>query len=113
MALTIKDVDVLQKYIAGVMDRANHHAGNVEAIALALAGAILWRKDSIDIKVMEQGGDTKNVLWVTISGTRYAFSYNHDDEKIEMRENNTHGPTIHRFDNSTPVGDIKEIFEEL
>ncbi|EIC2299151.1 hypothetical protein LF048_003519 [Vibrio cholerae] len=113
MALTVKDVNILSQYISGVMARADHHAGNVEEIALALAGAILWRKDDTNIKVMAHGADTKNVLWVTINGERYAFSYNHSSEKIEMRKGNIQGNTIHEFDNSTPLSKLVEIFKGL
>ena len=75
MALTVVDIDVLQTYIEGVMERAKHHAGKVDKIALALVGVIIWRKDKEQpIKVMTNRGDTANVLWVFINGTRYAFS---------------------------------------
>ncbi|EGQ7645831.1 hypothetical protein ACPF3S_003731 [Vibrio cholerae] len=113
MALTVKDVNILSQYISGVMARAEHHAGNVGEIALALAGAILWRKDDTNIKVMAHGADTKNVLWVTINGEQYAFSYNHSSEKIEMRKGSTHGNTIHEFDNSTPLSKLVKIFKGL
>ncbi len=114
MALTVTEVNLLSEYISGVMFRVEHHAGNVEVIALALAGAILWRKDdNANIKVMANGNDTKNVLWVTINGTRYAFSYNHDSEEIEMREGSTQGNTICRFDNSTPLSTLVNTFKSL
>ncbi|MBI1746127.1 MAG: hypothetical protein HYR55_06020 [Acidobacteria bacterium] len=52
MALTVTEIEELRAYLNGVMNRADHHAGNVNAIALALAGAILWRKnDEEPIKV--------------------------------------------------------------
>ena len=114
MALSVTDVSELQSYIRGVMDRAAHHAGNVDQIALTLAGAIIWRKDDDPIKVMTRDGDTKNVLWVHINGTRYAFSYNHQSGgQIEMRKGNTQGAVLHAFSNTTPVADVKRIFETL
>ena len=81
--------------------------------SLALAGAIVWRKDPDEIKVMEREGDLKNVLWVKISGRRYAFSYNHTAQEIEMRENTTHGTVLHRFSNVTPIHDVEQIFGAL
>lgn len=79
----------------------HHHANEVEQIALALAGAIIWRKDDgKDSQVMQKDGDTKNVLWVSIGGQRYAFSYNHAAKAIEMREGNMRGPVLHSFSNS-------------
>lgn len=114
MALTVIEVEELRQYLCGVMARADHHAGNVKEIALALAGAILWRKDDDKaIKVMAHGGNFKNVLWVYISGQRYAFSYNHDIGQIEMRKENTHGPTLHTFTNATPLSYVIEIFKAL
>ena len=113
MPLAVADVDTLQEYISGVMDRAAHHAGNVDEIVLALVGAIVWRKDDADIRVFAQNGATKNVLWVVIGGQRYAFSYNHKAGEIEMRLGNTQGQPLHRFSNRTPLSDVKSIFESL
>jgi len=114
MALTVTGVEELRAYINGVMDRADHHAGNVKEIALALTGAILWRKDDDEsIRVMAHNGETKNVLWVRIRGQRYAFSYNHSTGEIEMRRGGTQGPTIHTFSNATPLSVVRQIFEAL
>ena len=113
MPISISDVDTLKSYIEGVMGRAEHHANNVSAIGLALAGAIVWRKDADAIEVMAQEGDLKNVLWVKISGHRYAFSYNHTAKEIEMRENTTRGAVLHRFSNGTPIHDVERIFRGL
>ena len=114
MALTVKDVEELQAYLRGVMERADHHAGSVKEIVLALTGAIIWRKDDTgQIKVMVQSGETKNVLWVHIGGTRYAFSYNHATGEIEMRQGTTQGATLHTFSNSMPLSQLYGIFEAL
>ena len=113
MALTVEDVARLQEYISGVMTRADHHAGNVSEVVLALAGAVVWRKDAEPIRVMAQQGETKNVLWARIGGTRYAFSYNHDAGSIEMREGSTQGQVLHSFDNTTSLATVKHIFEAL
>lgn len=114
MPLAIKDVDTLKTYIEGVMKRADHHASNVSGAALALVGAIVWRKDDTDeIEVMESQGDLKNVLWVKIGGKRYAFSYEHGSQSIEMREGSTQGNVLHRFTNATPMKDVEDIFRGL
>jgi hypothetical protein len=70
MPQTIASVDVLQQYIQGVMARAKHHANNVDEVALAIAGAVVWRKER-EIEVMTREGDVRNVLWVRINGNRY------------------------------------------
>ena len=114
MALTVTEIEGLRAYINGVMERADHHAGAVKEIALALTGAILWRKeDDEPIRVMAHNGDTKNVLWVRIGGSRYAFSYNHSTAQIEMRKGSTQGATLHSFSNATPLSDVYRIFEAL
>jgi hypothetical protein len=114
MAVTVNDVETLRDYINGVMLRADHHADRVNEVALALVGAIVWRKDDDEpIKVMAQEGQTKNVLWVRIGGQRYAFSYDHQQRAIVMRRGTTQGETLHSFSNATPLATVKEVFEAL
>lgn len=108
MATTVTEIEVLRQYIGGVMARADHHANGVDEVALALIGAILWRKDGDqEIKVLV------NVLWVYIGGARYAFSYNHDSGEIEMRDGSTQGPVKHTFSNAVDAASVKAIFETL
>jgi len=108
MALSVTEVEELRNYFKGVMDRADHHAGNVNEIALALMGAILWRKnDDEPIKVLV------NVLWVRIGKDRYAFSFKHETGVIEMRKGSTQGPTLHAFTNATPLAEVRRIFAAL
>jgi Integron cassette protein VCH_CASS1 chain len=114
MALTVKEMEVLRAYLNGVMDRADDHADAVREITLALTGAILWRKDDDEpIKVMVHNGMTKNVLWVRINGTRYAFSYDHETVLIEMRKDSIQGDTLHTFSNSTSLSELYQIFKAL
>lgn len=114
MPLTVTDVEDLRSYLNGVMDRADHHAGQVNEIALALTGAILWRKeDDQPIRVMAHNGEAKNVLWVHISGSRYAFSYNHASGEIELRKGSIQGSTLHTFSNQTPLSQVRAIFAGL
>jgi hypothetical protein len=114
MPLQVTEIEILREYLNGVMGRADHHAKEVEAIALALAGAIVWKKDvGKDIEVMTQDGDTKNVLWVLIQGQRYAFSFNHQMRSIEMRRNTTRGPVLHSFSNKTSLSSLHSIFAAL
>jgi hypothetical protein len=113
MPQVITDVDVLQEYISGVMKRAGHHANNVDEVALAIAGAVVWRKDG-DLRVMAHAGDMKNVLWVRINGQRYALSYNHaGGGTIEVRRGSTQGAVLASFNNTTPLADVKRFFESL
>jgi hypothetical protein len=114
MPLTVADLDTLEQYLAGVMSRSGHHAETVGAVALALLGAVLWKKDpETTIEVRSHDGAPANVLWVHIGGRRYALAYNHHDECIELRDRTQSGPALHRFTNQTPVTEVWQVFENL
>ena len=112
MPKTVTDVDVLQEYLRGVMDRADHHAGNVNEICLAIAGAIVWRKDG-DIRVYEREGKMTNALWVHVNGERYALSYDHDTGRIDIREDSMQGDVLISFDNSNTAAQVRDFFYSL
>jgi len=97
--ITANDVDVLHQYAEGVMSRADHHAGQVKGIALALLGGIIWRGEPGSIEIKQYAGGLANVLWVNIGGKRYAFAYNHGTAKIEIRDRTQSGTMLHSFDN--------------
>ena len=113
--LVVPDIDVLRDYLTGVMERADHHARGVDQIALALAGAIIWRKNGDPLQVATRDGETKNVLWVTFEelARRFAFSYDHETGQIVMKENSTHGQVAYAFDNDMALAELKGIFEAL
>lgn len=113
MALTVADLETLETYLSGVLNRSQHHAETVGAIALALIGAVLWRKDAEPIEVRTHDGSPANILWVQISGRRYALAYNHKDECIELRDRTLRGEALFRFDNNTPVTEVQRIFANL
>jgi len=112
MATTIHNIEILRAYISGVLDRANHHAHNVNEIALAIAGGIIWRTTD-DIRVMSREGEMKNVLWLKVGDRTLCFVYNHDTGNIDIREGTTQGTTIVSFNNSSPITDVKTFFENL
>jgi hypothetical protein len=114
MPEALNAVDTLREYIEGVMNRAAHHGPRVNAIVLALAGAIVWRKDAEPIEV-HRGRTMRHgtVLWVRINGNRYAFKYNHQTQKIDMLSGSIRGPVRNSFDNNTPVSEVERIFREL
>ena len=112
MPQTVVSVDVLQQYIQGVMNRAEHHANNVDEVSLIIAGAVVWRKDG-EIEVMTHDGDMKNVLWVHISGKRYALSYDHIQRCIVVRERSTQGKVLASFTNGNSAAEVKSFFAGL
>ena len=112
MPQTINSVDILQQYIEGVMERAEHHANNVDEVCLAIAGAIVWRKEG-EIEVYAKEGEMKNVLWVKINGNRYALSYDHVNPRIVVRERSTQGNLLRVFTNAESAADVKRFFASL
>lgn len=51
MPLTINTITLLQKYLDGVIRRADHHADNVNKIVFALIGGVIWRTtDDIEVR---------------------------------------------------------------
>lgn len=112
MATTIENIEILREYLKGVLDRANHHAQNVNHIVLAIAGGIIWRSNN-NIKVLSREGNMKNVLWIEVSNNKFCFVYNHDSENIDVRESSIQGKTIKSFNNNTPIDDVKIFFELL
>jgi len=113
MPRSIADIGVLQQYIRGVLERAEHHAANVDEVLFAVAGAVVWRKDDEHLEVMLRDGDMKNVLWVHVDGTRYAIAYDHVTQAIQVRRGSTHGPVLASFTNATPHRGIKAFFAGL
>jgi hypothetical protein len=41
------------------------------------------------------------------------LSYNHTTKQIDMKQNNSHGPVIHSFDNATPLSVVASTFAAL
>jgi hypothetical protein len=113
MAITAKDVEQLHEYAMGVMNRADHHAGKVKGVVLALLGGIIWRAEPDSIRIRQYAGSPANMLWVKISGKDYAFRYEHGTEQIEIHDGSQNGPVLHRFDDTIPVADIEAVFRAL
>jgi len=114
MPQAIETVDELQEYLVGVAGRADGHAPGVQSVILALAGAIVLFKDpGAELSILTREGLRGNVLWVVIGGERYALSYNHDDDTVEIRRRSWRGPVVARFDNNTTAMEVRRIFAEL
>lgn len=112
MAISIDSIQTLQTYLNGVIDRAEHHAGQVEGVALALLGAVVWRSTG-EISVREYAGRPANILWFFVDKERYALVYNHENLKIELRERTQGGNAIAEFDNSTTYQEVINVFRDL
>ena len=62
---------------------------------------------------MTREGETTNVLWVHIGGSRYAFSYDHNSASIVLKRGTTHGAVLASFSNATTTPEILAAFEAL
>ena len=113
MAITAKDVEELHTYASGVMGRADHHAGKVKGIALALLGGIILRGEPDSIRIRRFAGSPANMLWVNISRKTYVFAYNHEAEKIEIRDRTQTGAVLYAFDDANTAPDVEAAFRAL
>lgn len=114
MPKTLTTLNDFQSYIRGVAGRALHHAPNVDAVFLALAGAVLLFKDrGTDLECRGYRGNTGNVLFITIHGKRYVFGYNHKKESVEIREDTGRGRVLASFTNASSLRKIVKLFRGL
>ena len=114
MSKQIVTIDELQEYLQGVSSRATHHAGNVNQVVLALAGAIVLFKDNdTDIEIRTYDGSPANMLWVNVAGQRLAFAYRHETRSIEIRDRTARGGVLLSITNTTALEDVADLFEKL
>ena len=106
-------IDVLRDYLSGVVGRADHHAQGVNEVVLAVAGGVVWRKDDGPLEVGTRKGEMRNVLWFTVDGERYALSYNHKTEEIELKTGTIRGRVVASFSNITSNADVRAVFDGL
>ena len=112
MALTITAIQGLQAYFRKVMDRANHHANNVNEVVLTLVGGVVWRSTD-DFQVRTYDGDTANILWMYVNDKRYCFKFDHNSGCILVCEDSHNGKEIMRFNNQTTTKSVKDFFASL
>lgn len=113
MAITAKDVQQLNEYAKGVMDRAEHHAGNGKGAALTVLGGIIWRAGADSIRIRQYAGAPANMLWIKVAGKDYAFRYDHASQQIEIRDGSQSGNILHAIDDAVPAIAIEAIMRGL
>ena len=111
--ITVTEVDTLQTYLEGVISRADHHAQNVNRVALVLIGAVIWVKDERPIRVHSRKTQMKNQLWFWVQGRKYCLAYNHGKEAIEVRRGSREGGVTHEFTNSSTAVEVFEAFSAM
>ena len=114
MPIQLHSLEELHTYLSGVIGRAEHHAPEVEEVILTLAGAVVLFKDTnTPLEAFSRRGSVANVLWATINGQRYAFSYDHDNDQIVIRRGSTQGTMVGSFSNRTSARSVIDLFERL
>jgi Integron cassette protein VCH_CASS1 chain len=113
MSIKIDSIGILKKYFDGVLGRADHHAQEVEEVALTLMGAVIWKSKEDTIEVRSVGEKTGNMLWFETDNGRYAFRYEHSNQTIELRNGNSNGPIIRTFNNQVNAGEVYTTFATL
>lgn len=114
MPIRVKSVENLRAYFQGVVNRADHHAPNVNHVIYPLLGFItLHMDDDSDIEVRSNQDAMGNILWVWINQKKYAFRYEHSDGHIEIHKETHSGPLVTRISNSSSIQELRTIFENL
>lgn len=105
----LESLNHLQLFLKGVIDRADHHAKEVEGVALAVAGGLLAYSDKLeDIKLRT------NILWTSINKQTLVFAYNHSKRTIEIRNRSQRGDVLASFqDATTTLEDVLQFFKSL
>ena len=99
----------IDAFIRKVIGDANHHAPSVSQVIMPLSQAVraILNLAQDRVEVIERLGNLGRTCWVTLGGKRYLFSYNHDDEKIDLRDRTTQGRVIFQFDNQSTAAVIR------
>jgi hypothetical protein len=84
-----------------MLGNADHHAQNIHEVLFKVVGAVVMLKDAgTEMTCRSQRGETANVVWAYINGTRYCFAYQHHPPSIEVRSGSQRGPVVASFDDS-------------
>ena len=115
MAIFVDDIQTLRTYLRGVVGRAKHHAKGVDQIVLALAGAVIVRKDKAPLKVRSAPKAIlgRALTFSTGKTKSYALSYNHRDRCIELKKGSFRGAVLHSFTNETSLAEVMTVFNKL
>jgi hypothetical protein len=112
MARNLIKIKELKEHIAGVRDRAGHHAQNVIDIVVPMLGAIVWRAESI--KAREYDGHLVNeTRFTTVSGQEYTIGYDHSSESVQVKRGGMNGTLLTSFTDASTLKQVVTFFESL
>jgi len=115
VARKLISIQEIKDFVIKVTGEASHHASEVESIIADLEYEVL-RKINLatdTFTVYERNGQLARTCWVVFSGRRYAFSYNYQNKKIELRKWSIQGVPLKAFDNSTPTSEVHKAIASL
>ena len=115
MARRLTTNSQIDAFINRIIGEANHHSPRVAQVIFPLSQAVRARLNLAQdrVEVYERLGQLARTCWVTLGGRRYAFSYNYDDKKIDVRERSIQGLLIFQFDNQTTAASIRRVVASL
>ncbi|MBX3027052.1 hypothetical protein KF840_19280 [bacterium] len=115
MAKQIGDsIAVLRQYVTGVMDRVNHHALPMAAVATHVLSGVVLRADQGSLECREYAGRPANVLRFSVTGQPYALRFRHGPDRVELlkgRETSKH--VVATFVATDSVDRVLGTFEQL
>lgn len=109
---TVTEIDELQCYLQGVIDRANHHAQEVNTVVAVLVGAVIWVKEG-PIEIRTYRGRMVNCIRFQTHGRSYVMGYSHEEGEVQVRANRQGGRVLQRFDNNSTAADVLTFFSTL
>ena len=110
--MTKNDAAALHEYAADVMHRGGPHAGQIQGVALALLGGVIWRSDAGSLKLAQPQWPALELAF-EIDGHGDWFTDNFASGAIEMRQRWQAGPALHSFSNATSVAYVQAVFRGL
>ena len=115
MARPLRTDIEIDKYISRIILQTNHHAKNVDAVIMPLSQSVRSRINlNIDsVQVFERDGILGRACWVTLNGKRYVFSYNYQNQEIDLRQRSTQGVVVDTFNNGTSMQQIQRTVNSM
>lgn len=101
MPINISELNDLRMYARGVLERSDHHARKVKGTVATCLGFVIAFGDNLR-KRETTDPKSGNICWVDIGKRTYAFAYNHQTQKVEVRERNQQGNVLIMADDETP-----------
>ena len=106
-----KEIKNISKYFDRIVFNSNHHAPGIGNTIRFLGFETIRLGGKIERYLKNKEA---NCVWITISGKRLFFTYNHESGKIEIKTSSHKGEILASLDdkNSNSLS-IKELFDSF